>query len=488
MRIAFFVNSIRDEAPRFTTTVLALAASDPRPRHLLPDARRLRAAARRPADGPGPHAARGRLQEGRDPAQGAAGRRDADRDHRRRRDRRPDAAQRSLARHRRASPWAAHVGERCSAGLPWRAACSSSTIPTASRSPRTSSTSRAFPEAVRPPTLISKSIEEIRAFIDEQAEGVIVKPLQGSGGKNVFKIDSAGDANLNQIFEAVSRGRLPDRPALHPGGDGGRRPPVPDERHAPRARRQVRGASPCPRQGRAALQHARAGQGGEDRGDRRHARHRRHGAAEAGRATGCSWSASISSATRSWRSTSSRRAASTASASSSAGTSRRPSSPRWRRSLPSGRPTERRSPTARSPRSDPASAPAMPGRLTVRRYLSTWFHQAFSMYIHCIYDDALPRWKGPDPDRCQLRVTARRWAERVMTCRATSEPTRCSRTSILPSPSDSWRRVTSSTKAGSTGSSKITWPFAASKPRPMQERMSDRIDAAAHACGAQATG
>lgn len=61
-----------------------------------------------------------------------------------------------------------------------------------------------FPEVVRPATLISKDIDEIRAFIDEQAKGAIVKPLQGSGGKNVFKIDSPKDANLNQIFEAVS--------------------------------------------------------------------------------------------------------------------------------------------------------------------------------------------------------------------------------------------------------------------------------------------
>lgn len=61
-----------------------------------------------------------------------------------------------------------------------------------------------FPAAVRPATLISKSIEEIRAFIDGQKQGAIVKPLQGSGGKNVFKIASPKDANLNQIFEAVS--------------------------------------------------------------------------------------------------------------------------------------------------------------------------------------------------------------------------------------------------------------------------------------------
>lgn len=61
-----------------------------------------------------------------------------------------------------------------------------------------------FPSAVRPETLISKSIEEIREFISSQRKGVILKPLQGSGGKNVFKIASPKDANLNQIFEAVS--------------------------------------------------------------------------------------------------------------------------------------------------------------------------------------------------------------------------------------------------------------------------------------------
>lgn len=77
-----------------------------------------------------------------------------------------------------------------------------------------------FPEAVRPTTLISKSIEEIRAFIDQQKQGVILKPLQGSGGKNVFRIASSKEANLNQIFEAVSgegyliaQGYLPDATA-----------------------------------------------------------------------------------------------------------------------------------------------------------------------------------------------------------------------------------------------------------------------------------
>ena len=61
-----------------------------------------------------------------------------------------------------------------------------------------------FPEAVRPATLISRSVSEIRAFIEKNAKGCIVKPLQGSGGRNVFHIAKPTDSNLNQIFEAAS--------------------------------------------------------------------------------------------------------------------------------------------------------------------------------------------------------------------------------------------------------------------------------------------
>ena len=61
-----------------------------------------------------------------------------------------------------------------------------------------------FPASVRPETLIAKSLDEIRAFIEQQKKGVILKPLQGSGGKNVFKIASPKESNIKQIFEAVS--------------------------------------------------------------------------------------------------------------------------------------------------------------------------------------------------------------------------------------------------------------------------------------------
>jgi glutathione synthase len=62
-----------------------------------------------------------------------------------------------------------------------------------------------FPEEVRPKTCISRSVEEIKRFIGEQHDNVVIKPLQGSGGKNVFLIGEDERANLNQMIDAVMR-------------------------------------------------------------------------------------------------------------------------------------------------------------------------------------------------------------------------------------------------------------------------------------------
>jgi glutathione synthase len=58
-----------------------------------------------------------------------------------------------------------------------------------------------FSECV-PPTLISRSLDEMRAFID-QHERVVVKPLDLMGGRSVFVTD-ANDGNHNVILETVS--------------------------------------------------------------------------------------------------------------------------------------------------------------------------------------------------------------------------------------------------------------------------------------------
>lgn len=60
-----------------------------------------------------------------------------------------------------------------------------------------------FPEEVRPRTLISRNRDEIKAFIKEQGGMAVLKPLAGSGGRNVFLINPQEKANLNQIIDAV---------------------------------------------------------------------------------------------------------------------------------------------------------------------------------------------------------------------------------------------------------------------------------------------
>ena len=43
-----------------------------------------------------------------------------------------------------------------------------------------------FPEEVRPRTLITRDVKEIKQFAQEQGGNIVLKPLQGSGGSGVF--------------------------------------------------------------------------------------------------------------------------------------------------------------------------------------------------------------------------------------------------------------------------------------------------------------
>jgi len=62
-----------------------------------------------------------------------------------------------------------------------------------------------FPEEVRPQTCISRSRAEIKAFLAGNGEKMVIKPLQGSGGHNVFIVHRNDQANVNQMIEAVLR-------------------------------------------------------------------------------------------------------------------------------------------------------------------------------------------------------------------------------------------------------------------------------------------
>ncbi len=64
---------------------------------------------------------------------------------------------------------------------------------------------QSFPEEIRAETLITRKADDVKAFAKAHGGSVILKPLQGSGGSGVFKVDMKSKANLNQMIEAIER-------------------------------------------------------------------------------------------------------------------------------------------------------------------------------------------------------------------------------------------------------------------------------------------
>jgi glutathione synthase len=62
-----------------------------------------------------------------------------------------------------------------------------------------------FPEEIRPRTLISRTVGDIKDFVDELGGRAVLKPLQGSGGQSVFVIAGKKGQNVNQIIETITR-------------------------------------------------------------------------------------------------------------------------------------------------------------------------------------------------------------------------------------------------------------------------------------------
>lgn len=62
-----------------------------------------------------------------------------------------------------------------------------------------------FPEKVRPKSIITRDVEDIKLFFEESKNKMVLKPLQGSGGRNVFLVTKKEAKNINQMFEAISR-------------------------------------------------------------------------------------------------------------------------------------------------------------------------------------------------------------------------------------------------------------------------------------------
>ncbi len=63
----------------------------------------------------------------------------------------------------------------------------------------------AVPEWCRPPTLVSRDPARLRRFLAEAPGKVVLKPLQGTRGQDVFCVDPAAPRNLSQILDVLTR-------------------------------------------------------------------------------------------------------------------------------------------------------------------------------------------------------------------------------------------------------------------------------------------
>lgn len=61
-----------------------------------------------------------------------------------------------------------------------------------------------FPAAVRPKALITRDMDEIIRFYEDNDRRIILKPLEGYGGANVFLADQ-DETNLTQMVESIAR-------------------------------------------------------------------------------------------------------------------------------------------------------------------------------------------------------------------------------------------------------------------------------------------
>jgi glutathione synthase len=62
-----------------------------------------------------------------------------------------------------------------------------------------------LPESVRPRTLITRDRDEIKAFVQELGGKAVLKALRGIGTRSVFAVTPDNRSNLNQMIEAISR-------------------------------------------------------------------------------------------------------------------------------------------------------------------------------------------------------------------------------------------------------------------------------------------
>lgn len=77
-----------------------------------------------------------------------------------------------------------------------------------------------LPSTIKPPSIITRNKDDIMAFFEEKKRKMILKPLEGSGGRDVYFIDK-NEKNLNQILTNLSnQGYIIAQEYLPAGSEG----------------------------------------------------------------------------------------------------------------------------------------------------------------------------------------------------------------------------------------------------------------------------
>jgi glutathione synthase len=77
-----------------------------------------------------------------------------------------------------------------------------------------------LPADARPPTAVTRSLAEVQRFREEHGGRVVLKPLEGHGGQDVFLVEEDG-ANIKQLMETIGRtGYVMVQPYLEEASEG----------------------------------------------------------------------------------------------------------------------------------------------------------------------------------------------------------------------------------------------------------------------------
>ena len=140
-----------------------------------------------------------------------------------------------------------------------------------------------FPVELRPKTLITRSVERVRAFLRELDGPAIIKPLSGFGGQNVFYVARGQSREPAADDLDGAPGRLRHRAGVPAGGGQGRQAGAAARGRAARRRSDRRRLQAHAAEGRHPEQHARRRLAAADRFLRGGAAHLRSAAPAPGR-------------------------------------------------------------------------------------------------------------------------------------------------------------------------------------------------------------